>query len=126
MAEHQQLQLPGPCQGTAQYRPEFPSKGLASLDGARTWAAEFVRWHQVDHRHFGIRYVSPQQRHAGTDRAILAARHALYMQARQAHLARWSGNTRNWSHIGEVALKPERDALVRMAAGAQHTQPKAA
>jgi hypothetical protein len=33
-------------------------------------------------RHSGIRYVSPQQRHAGDDKAILAARHALYTQAR--------------------------------------------
>jgi transposase InsO family protein len=111
---------------TAKYRPEFPAKGFASLNEARTWAAEFVRWYNVDHRHSGIRYVSPQQRHAGDDQAILAARHALYMQARAAHPARWSGNTRNWSHIGAVTLNPERDAVVQMAAGAQHTQPKAA
>jgi transposase InsO family protein len=49
---------------TAKYRPEFPAKGFASLDEARSWAAEFVRWYNVDHRHSGIRYVSPQQRHA--------------------------------------------------------------
>jgi putative transposase len=111
---------------TAKYRPEFPAKGFASLEEARAWAAEFMRWYNVDHRHSGIRYVSPQQRHAGDDKAILAARHALYMQARAAHPARWSGNTRNWSHIGAVTLNPERDAVVQMAAGAQHTQPMAA
>ena len=44
---------------TAKYRPEFPAKGFASLDEARAWAAEFVRWYNVDHRHSGIRYVSP-------------------------------------------------------------------
>jgi putative transposase len=111
---------------TAKYRPEFPSKGFASLEEARIWAAEFVHWYNVDHRHSGIRYVSPQQRHAGDDQAILAARHELYLQARQAHPARWSGNTRDWSHIGAVTLNPERDAVVRMAASAQHTQKKAA
>jgi len=111
---------------TAKYRPEFPTKGFASLDEARIWAAEFVRWYNVDHRHSGIRYVSPQQRHAGDDQAILAARHKLYTQARHAHPARWSGNTRNWSHIGAVTLNPERDAVVQMAARPQHTQPKAA
>jgi putative transposase len=111
---------------TAKYRPEFPTKGFATLDEARAWAAEFVRWYNVDHRHSGIRYVSPQQRHAGEDRAILAARHALYVQVRAAHPARWSRNTRNWSHIGAVTLNPERDAVVQMAASAQHTQPKAA
>ena len=30
---------------TAKYRPEFPAKGFADLDAARTWAAEFVRWY---------------------------------------------------------------------------------
>ncbi|MFC7522078.1 hypothetical protein ACFQS6_23045 [Xanthomonas populi] len=40
--------------------------------------------------------------------AILQARHALYQQARHANPARWSGNTRNWEHIGAVALNPEK------------------
>jgi putative transposase len=105
---------------TAKYRPEFPSKGFASVDEARAWAAEFVRWYNVDHRHSGIRYVSPQQRHAGDDQAILAARHALYAKAKQRNPARWSGNTRDWSHIGVVTLNPERDSAVSMAAGTQH------
>ena len=111
---------------TAQYRSEFPVKGFASLDDARTWAARFVRWYNVHQRHSGIRYVSPQQRHAGDDQAILAARHALYTQARQRNPARWSGNTRDWSHIGAVTLNPERDDVFSMAASAQHTQPQAA
>ena len=59
-------------------------------------------------------------------RAILAARRELYDQARQRHPARWSGNTRNWSHIDVVALNPERDEVVSSAAGAPHTQLKAA
>ena len=111
---------------TAKYRPEFPAEGFASLDQARAWAAEFVRWYNVDHRHSGIRYVSPQQRHTGQDKANLAARHALYSQAKQRHPARWSRNTRDWSHTGVVTLNPERDSVVNMAAGAQHSQQKAA
>jgi putative transposase len=111
---------------TAKYRPEFPAKGFADLDAARAWAAEFVRWYNVDHRHSGIRYVSPAQRHDGHDRAILAARHALYCQAKQRNPARWSGKTRDWSHVGVVALNPERDAVVNTTAVANHTQQKAA
>src|SRR5574343_1039550 len=72
-----------PTDSTAKYRPEFPAEGFASLDEARAWAADFVRWYNVDHRHSGIRYVSPQQRHDGQDKAILDARHALYLQAPQ-------------------------------------------
>ena len=99
---------------TARYRPEFPIKGFASLDEARAWAAEFVRWYNVDHRHSGIRYFSPAQRHAGQDEAVLAARHALYLQAKQRNPTRWSGNTRGWSHIAAVTLNPERAWLKRL------------
>lgn len=97
---------------TAKYRPEFPAKGFADLNEARTWAAEFVRWYNHDHRHSGIRYVSPAQRHAGEDHTILAARHALYIRAREAKPARWSGSTRDWSPLGPVTLNPERDSIV--------------
>ena len=100
---------------TAKYRPEFPAKGFADLDAARAWALAFVRWYNVEHRHSGIRYVSPAQRHVGDDRAILAARHALYTKARENHPARWSGKTRNWSPISAVTLNPERDSVVSTA-----------
>ena len=97
---------------TAKYRPQFPSKGFADLDAARAWAASFVHWYNVDHRHSGISYVSPEQRHVGDDHAILAARHALYTKARELNPSRWSGRTRDWSLIGAVTLNPERDAVV--------------
>jgi len=76
---------------TARYRPEFPIKGFADLYGAKSWAAQFVSWYNNEHRHNGIGYVSPAQRHAGEDHAILAARHELYTRAREANPARWSG-----------------------------------
>lgn len=85
-----------------------------------------MRWYNVDHRHSGIRYASPAQRHAGQDQGILAARHALYIQAKKRNPARWSGNTRDWSYIGVVTLNPERVSVLSMAANAQHTQQKAA
>ena len=50
---------------------------------------------------------------AGEDHAILAARHALYTQARERNPARWSGETRNWSPVGAVTLNPERDSDVK-------------
>lgn len=111
---------------TAKYRPEFPAKGFADLDRARTWAAGFVHWYNFDHRHSGIRYVSPAQRHAGDDLAILAARHALYCKARKRNPARWSGNTRNWSPIGAVTLNPERDSIIKTHSAGNDIQPLAA
>lgn len=111
---------------TAKYRPEFPTKGFADLDGAREWAARFVHWYNVEHRHSGIRYVSPAQRHAGQDAAILAARHDLYLQARDRTPARWSRHTRNWSPAGPVALNPERDSIVAQAGIRVHKQAQVA
>ena len=111
---------------TAKYRPEFPVKGFTDLDQARTWAAGFVRWYNFDHRHSGIRYVSPAQRHAGDDHAILVARHDLYLRARELNPARWSGDTRNWTPIGAVTLNPERDSVIKTHLMGNHIQPLAA
>ena len=66
-------------------------------------------------RHSGIRYVTPAQRHAGQDGPVLAARHAVYQDARQRNPQRWSGSTRNWKPVGAVALNPERDIIIRAA-----------
>lgn len=97
---------------TAKYRPEFPAQGFTDLDEARAWAAHFVHWYNHEHRHSGIRYVSPAQRHAGQDRSILEARHALYIRARERNPRRWSRTTRNWSPIDVLTLNPERDVVV--------------
>ena len=85
-----------------------------------------MHWYNHDHRHSGIRYVSPAQRHAGDDVSILAARHELYRQARERNPARWSGNTRDWAHIAAVTLNPERDSLVAAARRCEEIQPLAA
>jgi putative transposase len=100
---------------TAKYRPEFPLKGFADLDSARQWAARFVHWYNQEHRHSAIRYVTPAQRHAGQDGPVLAARHAVYQDARQRNPQRWSGPTRNWTLVGVVTRNPERDPVVRAA-----------
>jgi len=100
---------------TVKYRPDFPLKGFADLDAARQWSGRFVQWYNYEHRHSGIRYVTPAQRHAGQDRPLLEARHAVYQEARDRNPQRWSGQTRNWTPIGVVTLNPERDRLVRAA-----------
>jgi putative transposase len=68
---------------TAKYRPKFPAKGFKDPQDARQWGREFVQWYNNNHRHSGIRYVSPEQRHSRQDKKILAQRHAVYQQARQ-------------------------------------------
>jgi len=100
---------------TAKYRPEFPVKGFAELDAAREWAADFVHWYNDIHRHSAIGYVTPAQRHAGQDRALLAARHELYQQARRSNPRRWTRQTRDWTPVAAVTLNPERDTVVQAA-----------
>lgn len=97
---------------TAKYRPEFPAKGFEDLAAARAWGAQFVHWYNIEHRHSGINYVTPAQRHAGDDHDVLAARHEVYTRARKANPRRWSGRTRNWTPRGPVTLNPERDSVV--------------
>lgn len=111
---------------TAKYRPAFPVRGFDDLQHARCWATDLVRWYNVDHRHSGLRYVSPAQRHAGNDTAILAARHELYQRARKRHPARWSAQTRNWTPVAAVTLNPERDTAIALASAEAHNPPRVA
>jgi transposase InsO family protein len=92
---------------TLKYCPEYPSTGFATVAEARAWVARFVRWYNDDHRHSGIGYVAPAQRHAGEDVAILAARKAVYERARSRHPARWANHTRAWDRPATVTLNPE-------------------
>ena len=93
--------------GTMKYTPAFPSKPFESLSAAREWVHGFVRWYNDDHRHSGIRFVTPSERHGGEELAILDNRKAVYEAAKRQNPARWSGETRNWTPVGEVWLNPE-------------------
>lgn len=97
---------------TCKYRPCYPEDGFASLDAAQQWVHGFVQWYNLEHRHSGIRLVTPAQRHAGDDAEVLGKCHAINQAARAANPARWSGKTRNWRPIGVVSLNPERELHV--------------
>lgn len=61
----------------------------------------FVHWYNHEHCHSAIRFVTPQQRHSGQDKAILQARTAVYEQAKREHPQRWRGReVRDWQPIG--------------------------
>ena len=89
---------------TLKYRPGYPRKPFASIEAARAWVAEFVRWYNDEHRHSAIRYVTPSERHEGRDANILSARKRVYQAARKLTPRRWSRETRNWTPIGSVVL----------------------
>ena len=93
---------------TLKYRPQLPLKPFADLLQARRWVTELVHWYNEQHRHSAIGFVTPAQRHAQADEALLRARAAVYEEARQQHPTRWSGNTRDWTFIDQVHLNPDR------------------
>ena len=92
---------------TLKHSPAYPRLPFASADAARQWVARFVAWYNAEHRHSAIRYVTPDERHAGLDTEVLARRRALYERARRANPDRWSRGVRNWSPVGEVVLNPD-------------------
>lgn len=91
---------------TCKYRPDFPYKGFASLTEARQWVLEFVHWYNYWHKHSGLKFVTPAQRHSGEATQIVSHRQQIYQAARAANPRRWTGNTRNWDLPTEVALNP--------------------
>lgn len=93
---------------TLKYRPSYPHKAFANLLEARVWVGGFVQWYNHEHRHSAINFVTPAQRHAGEDHALLKKRVAIYQAAKERHPERWSGHARNWQRINIVHLNPEK------------------
>lgn len=101
---------------TCKYRPEFPG-AFATLEEARQWMLRFTRWYNHEHKHRNLKFVSPAERHQGSDRAIFAKRTVVYEEARMTHPARWSGGIRDWSLPNEVWLnRPAEENVLREAA----------
>jgi len=94
---------------TLKYRPEYPENAFEDLTTARAWVQGFVQWYNHEHLHSAIKFVTPEQRHTGEDKKILARRKQVYQQAKLKHPERWSGEIRNWDEIGEVYLNPEKE-----------------
>ena len=92
---------------TLKYRPEYPERAFDNISSARQWVESFVSWYNDEHRHSGIKFVTPSQRHQQLDKAILKNRDKVYGKAKAKNPERWSGKTRNWEMIDEVNLNPE-------------------
>ena len=99
---------------TLKYVPAYPTQLFGSIDAARRWIATFCAWYNHSHRHSGLKFVTPVQRHDGTDKAILAQRKGVYEKARRLHLERWAGRTRNLDHVEAVELNPGSEHTVNI------------
>jgi transposase InsO family protein len=95
---------------TLKYRPDYQSRPFAIRDEACEWVAAFVDWYNHRHRHSGIKFVTPHQRHSGAATAMCQQRTDVYETARRANPTRWSRSTRCWRQPEEVWInKPPED-----------------
>lgn len=111
---------------TMKYRPAYPQRPFENLLAARQWVGTFVHWYNHEHRHSAIGFVTPAQRHAGLDAALLCKRVEVYEAAKAKHPERWSGATRNWQPVTIVHLNPEKPEAKKSDRKEQHPELKKA
>ena len=93
---------------TLKYRPAYPHQPFKDLLVARNWVSTFMHWYNEEHRHSAIQFVTPSERHAGLDEALLMRRSEVYETAKTKNPLRWSGRTRDWTRVNIVHLNPEK------------------
>ena len=93
---------------TMKYHESYPLRRFRSLDAVRCWVAGFVEWYNGEHRHSGIKYVTPNQRHFGEANEICAVRQQTYDKAYQENPRRWSRLPRCWKQPEVVKINHPR------------------
>ena len=96
---------------TMKYHQSYPLCRFRNLDAVRHWIEGFVEWYNGEHRHSGIKYVTPNQRHFGEADAICAVRQQTYSKAHQENPHRWSRPPRCWKQPEIVKVnypRPEK------------------
>jgi len=80
---------------TCKYRPGYTSRPVVDVEEARAWATDFVKWYNNVYKHSGLKFVTPAQRHSGTDVIVLRQRERVYAEAKARRPEHWSGTTRS-------------------------------
>ncbi|MEI6702935.1 MAG: IS3 family transposase [Deltaproteobacteria bacterium] len=81
------------------------------IEHSRSWTADFVNWYNTEHRHSGIGYVTPQQRHDGLDLQIFERRNKTLDRAREIHPERWGKRIGHHGADRVVYLNPIPEKL---------------
>ena len=93
---------------TIKYQITFPDY-FKDIEEARKWMELFVDWYNNKHRHSGIKYVTPNQRHVGIDKEILEKRKETYRIAREMNPERWiQKKSRDWNWETVTILNPAK------------------
>jgi transposase InsO family protein len=93
---------------TMKYHQSYPLRRFRDLLSVQAWVDGFVDWYNAEHRHSGIKYVTPNQRHYGEADAICRVRQQTYEQARAQHPRRWARPPRDWSQPTIVRVNHPR------------------
>lgn len=81
---------------TLKYRCNYQPNGFKSITEAREWVLNFADWYNNNHRHSGIKFLTPNQRHSkDLGHSILKKRDAVYKSAKMKDPSRWSKNARD-------------------------------
>ena len=111
---------------TLKYHSSFPVwTKFAVITDARQWCERFVLWYNTQHLHSALKFITPQQRHTGEDKALLAKRKVVYQLAKQEKPERWSRHTRNWNLPNIVTLNPNKKMQINQQEGYAHDDLKA-
>ena len=97
---------------TLKYHQSYPARRFRSLDAVRCWVDGFVEWYNGEHRHSGIKYVTPNQRHFGEADEICAIRQQTYEKACEENPRRWSRPPRCWKQPEVVKINHPRSEKV--------------
>lgn len=76
---------------TLKYRPEFP-EFFPSIQAARLFMVDLVRWYNYEHRHSGLAFLTPADVHFGRAHEVLAKRNAAMHVAWQHNPRRFHPN----------------------------------
>lgn len=103
--------------GSMKTRPTYPDRPFETLSEAVSWVDRFVTWYNLEHLHSGIQFVTPEARHQGRDREILAGRAKVYQEARERNPSRWTGRLRDWRPVECVTLNHVRGGATTQVRG---------
>jgi putative transposase len=103
---------------TLKFRPGYPRQ-FKDIAHAREWFAGFVHWYNTEHRHSGIGYITPNDRHEERTPQIMSHRNDVLTAAREKHPERWPNGQMHWEEYPVVYLNPDpatRETLMRKTA----------
>jgi putative transposase len=95
---------------TVKYCPSYPRKPFIDIKQSEMWMDKFVQWYNFEHKHSGINFVTPHQRHTGLEHEILNKRTQVYIKANTKYPERWSCNIRSWKPAEKVCINPILEA----------------